>query len=61
MAYSLDMALSNKKLELIRKYLYINIFNEKIEVLFDFNILWNKTSTTSLNNLGLRHFIVIFK
>ena len=45
---------------MIIKYLELKIFNEKIEVLFDFYILY-KTSTTSLNNLGLRHFMIISK
>ena len=55
----MDMALSNKQLEVILKK--INLFNEKNEVLFDFCILQNKTSTISLNDLGLRHLMIISK
>ena len=57
----MNLALSNKHLEMTIKCILPKIFNHKIEILFDFYILQNKTSTTSLNKLGLRHFMIISK
>ena len=47
--YRLDLALLNKYLEVIKKFLEPKVLNEKVEVLFFFFILQNKTSIFSLN------------
>ena len=53
--YSMDLAISNECLKVIKLCLEPEIFNEKVEVLFVF-ILKNKTSTFPLNILGSKHY-----
>ena len=43
------------------EYLEPKIFNDKVEALFDFLILQNKTSTLSLNILGSRYSMMTSK
>ena len=49
LTYSLDLVLSNEYLEVIMSYLELEIFNEKVAVLFDFFILKNKNYTFLIN------------
>ena len=44
LTYSLDFTLSNKYLEVIATFFEPKIFFEKVDVLFDFFTLKNKTS-----------------
>ena len=59
--YSPDLALSKKYLKAIIQSLEPKIFNEKVEVLFDFFNIKNKTSTYTLNTFGSKHYIVTSK
>ena len=56
--YSLDVALSNKYLEVIIRCLELKLFNEKDEVLFYKS---NKTSSFSLKNLSSRDLMMTSK
>ena len=59
--YSPDFALSNKYFKAIIQSLKPKILNEKVEVLFDFFNIKNKTSTYTLNTFGSKHYIVTSK
>ena len=59
--FSRDLALSNKYLKVTIQSLELKIFIEKVEVLFDFFIIQNKTSTFTLNILSYKDFMVTSK
>ena len=59
--YTPDLVLSKKYLKAIIQSLEPKIFNEKVEVLFDFFNIKNKTSTYILNTFGSKHYIVTSK
>ena len=52
----LDVALSIRSLEVTLKSLDNKIYNDKVRVLFEIFILYNKTLTLSLNILVSRDF-----
>ena len=56
--FSRDLALSNKYLKVTIQSLELKIFIEKVEVLFDFFIIQNKTSTFTLNILSYKDCMV---
>ena len=61
LTYSLDFALSNKYLELIKQCLIPQIFNQKVGVIY-YNIKkLKKTLTFSSNKSGFRHCMVTLK
>ena len=55
LTYTMDVIVSNKYLEVIIQCPEPKIFKEKIEFLFEFLILLNKTSASLLNILCSRH------
>ena len=59
LTYSLDLALTIN-IDKLSQSLEIKIFNEKVEILFDFFILKSKTTTFSLNILGSRDCMMTF-
>ena len=61
LTYSMDLALLNKYLEVVIQCLEPKIFDEKVEFLFVFFILQNKTLTFALNILGYIGCMVTFK
>ena len=61
LTYSPDLALSKKYLKATIQSLKPKIFDEKVEVLFEFFNLKNKTSTYTLNTFGSKHYIVTSK
>ena len=61
LTYSPDLALSKKYLKAIILSLKPSIFDEKVEFLFEFFNLKNKTSTYTLNTFGSKHYIVTSK
>ena len=61
LTYSPDLALSKKYLKAIIQSSEPKIFDEKVEVLFEFFNLKNKTSTYTLNTFGSKHYIVTSK
>ena len=48
LAYSMDLALSNKYLEVVIQRLETKIFNEKLAVLFDFLFIRTKPQVSQL-------------
>ena len=62
LTYGLDLALSNKNLEVITECLESKIFDEKVEVLFSLvKSKTNKALAFSVNILGPRHAMITSK
>ena len=60
-AYSLDLVLSNKYIQVTIQCLEPKVFNVKVEVLFYKIKKFEKTSTLSLNIFGSRDFMSTWK